>query len=142
MIIMQTLKLLAVNQLIPHEKVESRKLEKVLADLKKTQILRKPVVIDVKSNIILDGHHRCQAFKEMGIREIPCLMVDYFSKDIKVYFRRPEIKNRLVKELILKYAEEGKLFPYKTTKHKLPNRPDVNMVIKQTVLKKHYSDRI
>jgi len=126
---MEHIQFIQVHTLISHEKVNRKRLRMVMEDLGRTKILRKPVVVDRSTHVILDGHHRCQAFIRMGIEEIPCLVVDYFDNDIDVTFRRIGMKQVLFKEMILRRALEGKLFPYKTTKHRLPFRLVINMHI-------------
>ena len=76
--------------------------------------------------MVLDGHHRCHVFLRLGIPTIPCYLVDYFDDKITVTFRRADIKNKLLKEIILQKVAMGEVFPNKTTKHRLLNRPVVN----------------
>jgi hypothetical protein len=46
--------------------------------------LRDPVVADLSRGLVVDGHHRLQAFKWLGLRTIPCYCVDYRSDEITV----------------------------------------------------------
>jgi hypothetical protein len=123
-------KLIQVDKLVCHERINKKRLHVVMEDLQRTKVLHTPVVVDRKTLLILDGHHRCQAFVQLGIKEIPCLMVNYFDTDIEVTFRRIDMKQVLFKEIVLRKATEGKLFPFKTTKHRLPDRPIINVPIK------------
>jgi len=65
----------------------------------------------------LDGHHRVQAFKLLGIKKIPCFLVNYFSDEIKLFNRRKNF-NATKSGVVLRALDEN-LFPYKTTKHVL-----------------------
>lgn len=76
-----------------------------------------PVVVEKTNFVILDGHHRVKAFEFLGIKKIPCLLVDYFSEEIKVFQRRQEIS--VTKKTVLENALKGKLYPNKTTNHVL-----------------------
>jgi ParB-like chromosome segregation protein Spo0J len=67
--------------------------------------------------IILDGHHRVKAFKLLGIKKIPCFLVDYFSENVKLFSRKKLVS--VNKKSVIENALNGKLFPYKTTKHEI-----------------------
>lgn len=120
------LSLIEVRKLVCHERVDKEKVDKLVEELRAKKILKKPVVVDRKTMVILDGHHRCKAFACLGIKKIPCLLVDYFDDSVELYFRRLEVRNRLMKEVVLSYALSGKLFPMKTTKHRIKNRFIIN----------------
>ena len=118
-----------IKRLRPHERTEPGRLKKLVCALRAPHARIRPIIVDRGSYTILDGHHRYQAFVRLGIPKISCLLVDYFDKDISVTFRRADVKNRLTKEIIINTVKKGKLFPYKTTKHRLPFRPAVRMKI-------------
>lgn len=123
---MNNIVFIRLEKLVCHEKVNNKRFKELMKQIKKDKKLKKPIVVDKDTMIILDGHHRHQVFLRLGIKKIPCFLVDYFDKNIKVGFRRPEIKNRLIKEIIIQKTKEGKILPYKTTRHILPFRPTVN----------------
>ncbi len=127
---MDNIKLIHVDRLVCHERTNRKRLRMIIEDLQRTKVLHKPVVVDKKTFVILDGHHRCQAFVQLGIKEIPCLLIDYFHRDIHVTFRRIDMKQMVLKEAIVQKAMEGNLFPSKTTKHRLPFRPVINVPLK------------
>lgn len=84
--------------------------------------LKRPIVVDKNSLVILDGHHRYQALKGMGMSRIPAQLVDYKNGEVRVYLRRKELLMKMIKEYVVKKASEGKLFPSKTTRHLIKNR--------------------
>lgn len=75
-----------------------------------------PVLIDLNSSIILDGHHRTTAARWLHLRSIPCFAVDYLNDHSVTVTTRRQIRP-INKELILSMARQNKVFPYKTTKH-------------------------
>jgi hypothetical protein len=113
-------KLLPLNLLKPHEKTAKRALAKLKARLLAEGFLINPVIIENKHFIILDGHHRVQALKDLGFKNIPVHLVNYSDKNIKVNPRRKEIK--ISKDIIIQEVLNQKLFPYKTSKHTIPHR--------------------
>ena len=121
-----TIQNLEIRTLHFHEGISKVRLKKLTREIVHDGILRKPVVVDRRTRVVLDGHHRCHVFLRLGIPTIPCYLVDYFDDKIIVTFRRSDIKNKLLKEIILQKVASGRLFPHKTTKHRLLNRPIVN----------------
>lgn len=102
--------------LIPHEDVIRNKVDLVARDIEVSGYVKYPILVDARSFIVLDGHHRLQALKEIGIPLIPAFFVDYTRDYIHVCPSRKEI--HVNKTLILKKALEEKTnFPPKTTKH-------------------------
>ncbi len=115
--------LININKLISHEMVSQRKLKQVREDLLIKGYVKNPVVVDIKNNIILDGHHRIAALKQLGANKAPVFLVNYRDKKIKVSLRRKEFKFIDIKQAVINYCLQGKIFPSKTTKHLINNRP-------------------
>jgi hypothetical protein len=46
--------------------------------------------------VIIDGHHRFFALKNLGFKKIPVTKIDYFSKDIKTDFQEKHSKEEIV----------------------------------------------
>ena len=111
------IKFIETKKLKPHEKINTARLAEVINSIKKKKTLFFPVVIEKSNLVILDGHHRVQAFKLLGIKKIPCFLVNYFSDEIKLFGRRNLIK--VNKKTVVERALTENLFPCKTTKHVL-----------------------
>ena len=114
------IELLPVSKLKPHEEFTLGRLRALIKALKKCGVLWFPVLVDNKDFIILDGHHRVEAFKRMGLRKILCRLVDYDDPEIKVFPRRKNIP--ITKEIVRKAARAGRIFPHKTTRHIYPEQ--------------------
>lgn len=98
-----------------HEQVEPQRLHEILEEIRREGALRHPILVDKRSGVILDGHHRFRAYKELGFATIPCALVDYRSDAVSVRSRRPEII--VSKDEVIRRALSGELFPPKTTQH-------------------------
>ncbi|MCX8103424.1 MAG: ParB N-terminal domain-containing protein [Candidatus Bipolaricaulota bacterium] len=107
----------ALEVLREHEQVEPEHLSRILEEIRREGRLRHPILVDKRSGVILDGHHRFRAYKELGFETIPCVLVDYQSDIISVRPRRPDIP--VSKDEVIRRALTGKLFPPKTTQHVL-----------------------
>jgi len=117
------IKLIHINKLISHEMVSKIKLKQVKNDLLFRGCIKNPIVVDQKNYIILDGHHRVAALKQIGTNRIPAYLVDYQNKNITVTLRRKEYVFKNIKQTVINYCLKGKIFPSKTTKHLIKNRP-------------------
>ena len=74
-----------------------------------------PIVVEYSTFAIMDGHHRFNAAKKLGLKRIPCILMDYKRSGVTLLSWRPEI-NISVKDIFLMISE-GKKYPYKTTRH-------------------------
>ena len=118
---MNKIEIIAIEKLKPHEQTIPENLEKIKSQILNDGYLINPIIVDRESLVILDGHHRAEVLKLLGYRNIQAYIVDYFDKGIRVVQRRPEIP--ISKEIIIKKALAGEVFPCKTSKHFIPNRP-------------------
>lgn len=101
-----------------HEQIDSTHLSYLFEAIKKNNYVE-PILVDEESMVILDGHHRFHIFRELGIKEIPVLFVDYNDPSIKVASRRPSIY--VTKKEVIQRGLNGNLYPPKTSKHEIPN---------------------
>lgn len=129
--------LIKVDKLKGHEKTNLRRLRSLMVEIVSDGCLKRPVVVDRKTLVILDGHHRHKVFKMLGLRKIPVFFVDYLGNNkVRVYLRRKELMVELIKEAVLKRALKGRLFPEKTTRHLIKNRPaKINYSLKKLMKK-------
>jgi ParB-like chromosome segregation protein Spo0J len=105
-----------IRKLNPHEQVIKENLKKLLTSLKVEKRLREPIIVDEETKVILDGHHRAKAFSLLGLKEIPCKLVDYSSEDISV---EPHQNGEVTKEDVIQKGLSDGLFPPKTSKHRI-----------------------
>lgn len=107
------IELVDVSVLKPHEDIDAGKLRALREDLLKNGI-NLPIVVDRKTKIILDGHHRYHVFKRMHIKKIPVFYVDYSDSRIVIDSWRGQ---KITKGDVIKKVASGGVFPRKTTKH-------------------------
>ncbi len=103
-----------VTLLKPHEKTDSRNLKKIHAEVSKAGAVY-PLLVDKKTLVVLDGHHRLAILKKLEIEKAPVMLVDYFGKDVAVGSWK---KGKVVtKEEVIRRGMTGKLFSPKTSRH-------------------------
>lgn len=83
--------------------------EKIVLD----DVWTQPLKIEKKHNLILDGHHRFEVAKLLGLKNLPCELYNY--DDVPTWSLRPEIN--ISKEEIARKSLNGDIYPYKTVKH-------------------------
>jgi len=118
---MNKIKIIPIQQLKIHEKIDKKNLAKIQSQILKDGYLNNPIIVDKDHFIILDGHHRTHSLLDLGYKKIPIYLVDYCSRKIRVISRRPGIM--INKKKIIRHALAGKPYPHKTSKHLIPNRP-------------------
>jgi L-serine kinase (ADP) len=75
-----------------------------------------PLKIEGTRGLIMDGHHRFEVAKALGLKRVPAQIYSY--EHIHVFSLRPNIT--VTPEVIYDNYEKGIIFPYKTAKHVFP----------------------
>lgn len=76
-----------------------------------------PLKIEKTKYLVMDGHHRFEVAKEMGLQRVPAELFSY--DEVRVWSLRSNIA--VSADIILKNHEDGIIFPYKTAKHHFPD---------------------
>jgi len=109
--------LVNMEKLRSHEGINPELLSECIAEIKRDGLVKKPILVEDQHYIILDGHHRYEALKELGCKKIPAYLVNYFDKDITVTTWPGAVVSNITKEEIIQMGLSGKVFPPKTTRH-------------------------
>jgi len=112
--IVQEIKEVEITNIIPHEKVLIDKKEVLKENLKykDDQLIISTILICSQSNMIIDGHHRYTALKELGYKKAPVTLVNYFSDKIIT-----DEKDNFSKNEIISNSKKGNLYEPKSTRH-------------------------
>ena len=96
--IVQEIKEVEILNIIPHEKVLIDKKEVLKENLKykDDQLIISTILICSQSNMIIDGHHRYTALKELGYKKAPVTLVNYFSDNIITNEKDSFSKNEII----------------------------------------------
>lgn len=115
------LSLRRLDELREHEEIIPEHLEELYQEILLDGILKKPIVLDAATSIILDGHHRYNSLRRMSCVIIPTYEIKYDSPDIVVLSWREG--NKVTKEIVIHAGLTGSKLQAKTSRHmlKLPD---------------------
>lgn len=96
----------------------SRKRVDWLVDKIRTEgMWTRPVALDEAHDLVLDGQHRMEAAKQLGLAWVPAVRYDYAS--VEVWSLRPA--HQFDWRLVTERALADRPYPYKTVKHRFPD---------------------
>jgi hypothetical protein len=106
--------LVDIELLNPHEKVIEKKKTSLLKFIKSYDdyYIISSIVCCHKSMLIIDGHHRHCALKELGFKKVPVTLIDYSHKSIIT-----GKLNSIDKEHIIKMGRSNELMEPKSKEH-------------------------
>ena len=108
--------ILPIRVLKPHEAVIESLVNVQIKDILACGYIKYPIVVDARTLTILDGHHRVETLKRLGIGYVPAFLVDYAQDYVDVYPLRKDIpvsKQSILDMAILKKS----VYPPKTSRH-------------------------
>lgn len=117
------LKKIEIEKLIPHESTLEEHFKELLQQIKQDGFLMRPIVVSQLDKfgkpgfyLIHDGHHRTRVLRTLGCQFIVANVIEFFSKEIKVfYYSNPE--NELLKEKVISLALNNKDLKPRQTRH-------------------------
>lgn len=108
-------RLVRLDQLREHEQHIPEHLEELLQEILRDGVLKRPILVDERTMIIIDGHHRYNCMKRLGKRYIPAYLIDYMREEIVV---EPwDGKPPVTKEDVIRAGLTGMRLPPKSSKH-------------------------
>lgn len=114
-IIPARIKLIDISELKFHELTDKERLRSLKEEILSDGVLKKPIVIDGATKVIIDGHHRAEALRILGCRRIPACYIDYTCDKIGLK-SNPE-DARITKSMVIEAALKNVPFKPKSTWH-------------------------
>ena len=112
--------LVSLEVLRPHEETIPKKVDELEKMTHRWRAYVLPLVVDKKTGVILDGHHRHQVALRLDLKCLPCVQVDYTEDDTIELDVWPNCgRDYVSKEEVIKAGLNGELFTPKTSRHRL-----------------------
>ena len=109
-----------VEVLKPHEQVIQKKVTQLEKMTMRWNAYTKPLLVDGATGTILDGHHRFEIAKRLGLQCLPCVVVDYVEDDSIALMLWPNSDREVItKQDVIDAGMSGDLMPPKTSRHLL-----------------------
>ena len=116
----EDVQLVPVEWLKPHEEIKPRNRDKLLEMTKRWGGYTKPLIVDMRTGAILDGHHRYSIAEELNLAQIPVIAVDYLADDsIEVDVWPSAQLESLTKQDVIDMSLSNEVFPPKTSRHRI-----------------------
>jgi L-serine kinase (ADP) len=107
--------LVPIGKLLAHEEVDEESVAELIAELGRTQVFADPIWVARDSLVILNGHHRVEALRRLHAARVPAWLLDYETDLVSLEPWRPGLP--ITKTEVVRRAQDGRLFPPKTTRH-------------------------
>jgi hypothetical protein len=113
--------LVPLEWLKPHEEINIRSRDKLLDMTLKWGGYTKPLVVDKNTGSLLDGHHRYSVAQSLGLKSVPAICVDYLlNEEIQVELWPHSKFDKITKSDVIEMSISNELYPPKTSRHTLP----------------------
>lgn len=111
--------LVEVSTLRHIEAFDSQRVSWLVQKIFTEQVWTMPLAVSNEHSLVMDGQHRMEAARALGLRHVPAVLFDY--AEVPVHSLR---EGWLVTtEEIIRRALTDNIYPYKTAKHVLPPMP-------------------
>lgn len=108
---------LPVSQLLPSEEINIERARTLARMITEKGRWTRPIFVEYRHSVIMDGHHRLFCAGELGLLSVPCVLLSYDDPNLHVaYWSKP---SPVDVESIIKAGLSGNLMGFKTTNHKL-----------------------
>jgi L-serine kinase (ADP) len=123
-----TIELVAVDRLVHIEGFSRKRVEWLADKIREERVWTRPIAIDRAHPLVLDGQHRTEAARLLGLRRVP--VVRFVYARVSVWSLRPN--HEVDWRLVTRRALAGQPYPYKTVKHEFPTPvPDCHIPIEE-----------
>jgi len=104
----------------PHEQILPKKVDQLERITHRWNAYTKPLLLDRTTGTILDGHHRYNVAKRIGLLCVPCVLIDYLDDDsIELDLWPNSGRDSISKQDVIDAALSGELMHPKTSRHRL-----------------------
>jgi L-serine kinase (ADP) len=136
--------LVPISKLHAHEEIEEENVADLVAEIEHTGVFADPIWVARESWVILNGHHRVEALRRLGVAKVPAWLLDYHTDLVSLEPWHPGLP--ITKSEVVRRATHGELFPPKTTRHRvraeLPPHPVPLIELRRVPRSRAYADPV
>jgi len=113
--------LININELHHIENFSEKRVNWLSKKILNEKIWKVPLKVEKKYKLVMDGQHRMEVAKLIGLSRVPCILYSY--DEVLVWSLRKGYK--VSGNDIIENYKKNYIYPYKTAKHKFPYGEDV-----------------
>lgn len=98
------------------EQVDDEKVRQLAVTIRLQGHWLVPVPIESRTGLVMDGNHRLQAARLLGLRRLPCVPLGYDDRRVAVRCWRSNVPFDVKR--VMAIATQRELLPFKTTRHR------------------------
>lgn len=106
-----------VSSLRHIEGFSAKRVAWLVEKIRREGVWDKPIAIDARHNLVMDGQHRMEAARALRLRRVPAVRFRY--SEVRIWSLRPKQYGFDWRE-VTRRARSGDIYPYKTVKHAFP----------------------
>lgn len=124
------IQLIAIDTLKHIESYSKKRVQWLVNKIVREQIWKKPLCIEKDYHLVMDGQHRLESAKIIGLNYLPCIIFNYL--DIKIWSLRDDYY--VDHDTVIARSLNHDIYPYKTVKHQFPcNLPQLNIPLNELI---------
>ncbi len=109
--------LVPIERLLEHEEIEDDNVIDLVSEIQRSGFFDDPIWVARDSYVILNGHHRVAALRALHAVRAPAWILDYETDLVSLEPWQPGLP--ITKSEVVRRARAGRLFPPKTTRHRV-----------------------
>ena len=109
--------ILPLDWLRGHEEHRPERVDELIGAILRSGVFHNPIWVARGSWVILNGHHRVEAMRKLGMKFIPAWVFDYDGDHVDLGRWKPGPP--IEKAEVVHRARNGRPFPPKTTRHRI-----------------------
>lgn len=109
-------KLIAVDSLLHIEGFSPKRVDWLTAKIRGEGRWTKPLALDADTHLVMDGQHRMEVARRLGLDVVPAALYRY--SEVEIWSLRAN--HEFTWETVVSRGTAGNIYPYKTIKHAFP----------------------
>ena len=109
------------SELRPTEGIQPNRASALIDQIATAGIWTRAILIEAASKAVMDGHHRLNAARSLGLARVPCIRLRYGDPRLQLTSWREDFP--VTPEMVLASARTGAPLPPRTSRHVLSPGP-------------------